>query len=174
MNKLSLDLTNSDNSASPATPLDLSYVEQLRAVANEAQITVSGFHTNTELELYFDFSSDDESSGYIYKGWDDPGVRIADLVNITPPAFDDLLFFEYLADRCALEGVMLTRDTDEARPAWLLESGIYSTGLNAPTLVQVVRNFSKCVTLVRNACATYAFVRPPVACGEHASSLFLC
>ena len=125
----------------------------IEAIAADAGISLNGFRSNEHLDTYFDFSLDHRDGGYIAKAQSDPGVRVGDLVMTTPQAIDDLLFFEYLADRCALEGVSLSRHIDALGCAWSLESVVYSSGLNAPTLRQVCANLVECAELVRNACA---------------------
>lgn len=126
---------------------------EIEAIASDAGISLAGFRSDEHLDTYFDFSLDGREAGYISKRRSDPDVRVGDLVMTTHQDIDDMLLFEYLADRCGLEGVSLIRHIDELGCAWGLESVIYSSGLNALTLRQACATLVECVELVRSACA---------------------
>jgi hypothetical protein len=149
-------------------------VKLVETVALDAGIAVYGFYTNSELEFYFDFSLDGQTAGYISKGWTDPGLRIADVVDAKPLAFEDPLFFEYLTDRCALNGIAVSRHIDENGVCWSLESVVYLSGLNAATLRQVCQRLSECVGLVASACAAYHYLNQSVAYGQLPRTRLVC
>src|SRR3972149_11231655 len=50
--------------------------------AKECGLRLSGFRTNDDLELYYDLKQGRHDVGYISKGWDDPGFRVGDLVEV--------------------------------------------------------------------------------------------
>ena len=47
-------------------------------IAQESDLTLSGFRSDATLEVYFDIARGSQEMGFIAKGWADPGFRIGD------------------------------------------------------------------------------------------------
>ncbi|MBI4245421.1 MAG: hypothetical protein HY606_15135 [Planctomycetes bacterium] len=49
-----------------------------------AGFTLNRLVVDSALEFYFDVYSGEKDIGYISKGWEDPGLRVGDILNISP------------------------------------------------------------------------------------------
>ncbi|MFI5342037.1 MAG: hypothetical protein ACHQ7N_19640 [Candidatus Methylomirabilales bacterium] len=56
----------------------------VEGIARDCGLTLARFLTNDDLELYYAIRRGRHDMGYIAKGWEDPGFRIGDLVEIDP------------------------------------------------------------------------------------------
>ena len=111
---------------------------------------MKGFVSNDMLELYFDVYKDNKSICYISKGWQDPGFRVGDFIEIdkTVPGFKEK-FYE-IFQICSKDLISVSvSETRHKSVGMSLEIGIYSDGLNAKvlnnateTLEQVFKNIS--------------------------------
>ena len=123
----------------------------LQETAKELQIQLeAGACDSAVLELYYDLSRGQNSIGYISKGWDDPGFRVGEVVDVladrlTAETLKDLLNF------CAVQGVAFT--IAESNPGLIelrMDSVIYSEGFNKDVLRQVLECLSLCVEKARS------------------------
>ena len=56
--------------------------KMVEKIAKECGLKLSRFLANDELELYYELKRGRHDMGYISKGWEDPGFRIGDLIEI--------------------------------------------------------------------------------------------
>jgi hypothetical protein len=115
-----------------------------------------GLITNEHLELYYDIhASDHRDVGYISKGWEDPGFRVGNVIQMPVNWVEaKKKHLPTLMKHCATRGVAMTGeklngDTFEFH----LDSVIYSDGFNQKVLAQIVECLSECVKKIR---ATFA------------------
>ena len=115
-------------------------------IAQECGLTLAGFLTNDALELYYNIKRGRHDLGFISKGWDEPGFRLGDLVEIgwwdadlvkanTP----QLMRF------CAGRGIALSIQEKPQGIEFQLDGVIYSEGFNRETFLQTLDSLNVCV-----------------------------
>lgn len=115
-------------------------------IAKECGLKLSRFLVNEELELYFDLKRGRHDMGYISKGWEDPGFRIGDLIEIEKSkeelfkgnAYEILRF-------CATNGIVLTVEETKDTITLQMEGVIYSEGFNKDTFLKTLETLNECV-----------------------------
>lgn len=118
----------------------------IEKLANDCGVVLSGFVTNEHLELYYDLKQGRHDGGYVSKGWDEPGFRIGDIVEV--PKWNNADMKEHLYSLltfCATRGVTVTIEEKECLIELHLDSVIYSEGLNKRVFEQVLHYLEECV-----------------------------
>jgi hypothetical protein len=121
--------------------------------AKECGLKLSGFRTNDDLELYYDLRQGRHDVGYISKGWEDPGFRVGDLVEVPKaniPAVKAQAF--NLLKFCATRGVVLTFEQKAGLVEIQMDSVIYSDGFNKKVFEQVLHYLNECVEKTHTTC----------------------
>jgi hypothetical protein len=114
--------------------------------AKECGLRLSGFRANDDLELYYDLKQGRHDVGYISKGWDDPGFRIGDLVEVPKANVPALKVHAYaLLKFCATRGVVITIEEKADVVEIQMDSVIYSDGFNRKVFEQVLHYLNVCV-----------------------------
>jgi hypothetical protein len=107
----------------------------------ECGLLFSGFKTNEHLELYNDIIQSRREVGCICKGWDDPGFRVGDHIEIPKWKIDELKKHTYmLLKYCATRGVAMTIEENEVQ----MDTIIYSDGFNKKVFAQVLHHLNEC------------------------------
>jgi hypothetical protein len=118
----------------------------IERIARECGLTLGGFITNDALELYCDIKRGRHDLGYISKGWEDPGFRIGDLVNIGWWDGDVLKATSHQIMRfCATNGITMTIQENPITVTLQLDGVIYCEGLNRDTFHQTLDSLNACV-----------------------------
>lgn len=133
----------------------LSYVRNKKMVediAREMELSLSGFQTNEDLELYYDITKAGRSVGYISKGWKDPGFRIGDIMVLDEESLDA---FRRKSDKvlnvCATQGIACGAHAVEGNKLQLdFSICIYQEGFNAPTFARALETFEMGMNKVRS------------------------
>ena len=115
-------------------------------IAKECRLRLARFIINEHLELYYDIKQGRHDVGYISKGWDDPGFRVGDILNIpnqSLPQFKDNVVT--LLKFCATRGVAVTIEEAKDGIQLHMDSVIYSDGFNKKVFEQVVESLNECV-----------------------------
>jgi hypothetical protein len=115
-------------------------------IAKECGLKLPRFLANEELELYYDLKRGRHDMGYISKGWEDPGFRIGDLIEIEKSkeelfkgnAYEILRF-------CATNGIVLTVEEAKETITLQMEGVIYSEGFNKDTFLKTLETLNECV-----------------------------
>ena len=115
-------------------------------IAKECGLKLSRFLANEELELYYDLKGGRHDMGYISKGWEDPGFRIGDLIEIEKSkeelfkgnAYEILRF-------CATNGIVLTVEETKDTITLQMEGVIYSEGFNKGTFLKTLETLNECI-----------------------------
>jgi len=106
----------------------------------------SGFNANEHLELYYDIAEGKREVGYISKGWEDPGFRVGDIVEVPKPNIPNLTAHAFeLLKFCATRGVAVTVEEKAGSVEVHMESVIYSDGFNKKVFGQVLHELNVCV-----------------------------
>jgi hypothetical protein len=122
---------------------DRALVEQ---TAKECGLKLVRFQTNDVLELYFDIKQGRHDLGYISKGWNDPGFRVGDLIEVPKANSVALRNQAYaLLTFCANRGVTLTVAEVSGGVEIQMESAIYLEGFNKKVFEQVLYHLNLCV-----------------------------
>lgn len=118
----------------------------VEGIARECGLSLTGFLTNDALELYYDIKRGRHDLGYISKGWDDPGFRIGELVEIGPWEADAVKAnTPHLLRFCATNGIALTVQETPTTLTIQLDGVIYSEGFNRNTFLQTLDSLNACV-----------------------------
>ena len=115
-------------------------------LARACGLTLAGFLTNDALELYYDIKRGRHDLGFIAKGWEDPGFRIGDLVDIG--WWDADLVKANAAQimrSCARQGIAMTIQEAPLTTTFQLDGVIYSEGFNRDTFLQTLDSLNACV-----------------------------
>jgi hypothetical protein len=106
----------------------------------------TGFNANEHLELYYDIAQGKREVGYISKGWDDPGFRVGDVIEVSKWKIAALKEHAYaLLKYCATRGVVMTvEENDDDSVKLQMDSVIYSDGFNKKVFAQVLHYLNEC------------------------------
>ncbi len=123
----------------------------VEGIARECGLTLTRFLTNDTLDVYYDIKRGRHDLGYISKGWDDPGFRIGDTVEIDPWEADALKgHAAELAQFCATRGMAMTLATrNPMRTEIQMDGVIYSEGFNRDTFQKTLDSLNTCIEKVR-------------------------
>ena len=118
----------------------------LETIVKECGLKMSRFIANDELELYYDLKRGRHDMGYISKGWEDPGFRIGDIIEIPKYKMDSFKANVYkILKFCATNGIAMTiaerKDTAEIH----MDGVIYSEGFNKDTFWKTLETLNECV-----------------------------
>jgi hypothetical protein len=115
-------------------------------IARECGLTLAGFLTNDALEVYYDIRRGRHDMGYFSKGWEDPGFRIGDLVEIDPWEADiPKANTPHIIRFCATNGIAMTVQETPTTITIQLDGVIYSEGFNRDTFLQTLDSLNACV-----------------------------
>jgi hypothetical protein len=118
----------------------------VEGIARECGLTLARFLTNDALELYYDINRGRHNLGFITKGWNDPGFRIGDLVEIGPWEADVLKAnTPHIMRFCAANGIALTVQETPTTMTIQLDGVLYSEGFNRDTFLQTFDSLNACV-----------------------------
>ncbi len=114
--------------------------------ARESGLALTGFRANDALELYYDIKRGRHDLGFIAKGWEDPGFRIGELVEIGWWDKDVLTANSHEIMRlCARNGITLTIQEAPLTITLQLDGVIYSEGFNRATFLQTLDSLNACI-----------------------------
>ena len=115
-------------------------------IARECGLKLSRFLANDDLELYYDLKRGRHDMGYISKGWEDPGFRIGDLIEMEKWKEESFKANAYEILRfCATNGIVITVEEDKDTITLQMEGVIYSEGFNKDTFLKTLETLNECV-----------------------------
>lgn len=118
----------------------------VEAMAKDCGLTLSGFSANHELELYYDLTRRSHDMGYISKGWEDPGFRIGDLIQIPKRRTKSWkAHTDELSRFCATNGIVMTVEEGKDTIELQMDGVIYSEGFNKETFLKTLETLHECV-----------------------------
>jgi hypothetical protein len=106
------------------------------------------------MEFYFDLYKGSQSQCYISKGWDDPGVRIGDLLRVARQDAGRIKQrITTLVDACASQGVTLQLRVAPGGEVELhVWTPVYGSALTPRVLHEAVKALQECKRRIRRAC----------------------
>jgi hypothetical protein len=114
--------------------------------ARECGLRLSGFRSNDDLEFYYDMREGRRDVGYISKGWDDPGFRVGDIVEVPKSSLASVKQQAYaILKFCAVNGVVVTVEEKADTIELQMDSVIYSDGFSKRVFEQVLHHLGICV-----------------------------
>ena len=115
-------------------------------LARECGLALDGFRTNDALELYYDIKRGRHDLGFIAKGWEDPGFRMGDLVEVGCWDADVLKANSlHIMRVCATNGISLTIQESPTASTLQLDGVLYSEGFNRGTFLKTLDSVNVCV-----------------------------
>ena len=126
--------------------------KMIEDIAGEMDLSLSGFQTNEDLEIYYDIGKGGRTIAYISKGWEDPGFRVGDTMVLDEKSLDA---FRRKSDKvlnvCATQGVACGAQAVEGDKLQLdFSICIYQEGFNAPTFARALETFEMGMNKVRS------------------------
>jgi hypothetical protein len=122
--------------------------------ADACGMTLTGFLMNDQLELYYDIKRGRHSMGYIAKGWQDPGFRIGDVLEIDPWEAD--VFHAHLLE-------LITVATKPTGTEVHVDGVLCSAGFNAETFRGTLESLNECLEKISSVSEGGAHGRHPAA-----------
>jgi len=120
--------------------------KMVEKIAKECGLKLSRFLANDELELYYDLKRGRHDMGYISKGWEDPGFRIGDLIEIEKWKEESFKANAYEILRfCATNGIVMTVEETKDTITLQMEGVIYSEGFNKDTFLKTLETLNECI-----------------------------
>jgi hypothetical protein len=118
----------------------------IEGIARDCGLSLTGFLTNDALELYYDIKRGRHNLGFISKGWEDPGFRIGDLVEVGRWDGEVLKANSQQIIRfAATNGIAMTIQEAPITMTLQLDGVIYSEGFNRETFLQTLDSLNACV-----------------------------
>jgi hypothetical protein len=118
----------------------------LETIVKECGLKLSRFVVNDELELYYDLKRGRHDMGYISKGWEDPGFRIGDLIEIPKHKIEVFKANAYqILKFCATNGIGMTVSEIKGTVKIHMDGLIYSEGFNKDTFIKTLETLNECV-----------------------------
>ena len=118
----------------------------IEGIGKECGVKLSGFLSNEHLELFYNLRLGRHDVGDISKGWDEPGFRVGDTVEVPKWKIADMKEHMYaLLEFCATRGVTVTIEEKETYIEMQLDSVIYLEGLNKRVFEQALHYLQECV-----------------------------
>lgn len=115
-------------------------------IARESGLKLSRFLANDVLELYYDLKRGRHDMGYISKGWEDPGFRIGDLIELEKSKEELFKANAYEILRfCATNGIVMTVEETKDTITLQMEGVIYCEGFNKDTFLKTLETLNECV-----------------------------
>ena len=115
-------------------------------IAQECGLTLAGFRTDGALELYYNIKHGRHDLGFISKGWEEPGFRLGDLVEIGWWDADLVkVNTPQIMRFCAGRGIALSIQEKPQGVELQLDGVIYSDGFNRETFIQTLDSLNVCV-----------------------------
>lgn len=118
-------------------------IKLLEECAKKLKLELKSFNSNDNLELYFEIYRDSHDLCYAYKGWDDPGFRMGELIELDKRAPDFKERFYEIFRICSgrLITIGLQKQGKESL-SLALEIGIYKSGFNAKVFKEAVKDLA--------------------------------
>ena len=118
----------------------------LKIIAKECGLKLSRFLSNDELELYYDIKKGRHDIGYISKGWEEPGFRIGEIINVPKKKIEVLKVNLYkISKYCAVNGITMTIEEKKDIIEIQMDGVIYNEGFNKETFMKTLESLNECV-----------------------------
>lgn len=132
------------------TPAQRKNIKLLEDCVRKLNLELKSFNSNDNLELYFDICRNGCDICYIYKGWDDPGFRIGEVIDLDKcaPDFKERFYEIFRICSSRLITIGLQKQGKESFSI-VLEIGIYKSGFNAKVFKEVIEEFEDALVEIK-------------------------
>lgn len=132
------------------TPGKRKNIKLLEDCARKLKLELKSFNSNDNLELYFDIYRNSRDICYVYKGWDDPGFRIGELIELDKcvPDFRERFYEIFRICSGRLIAIGLQKQGKESLSI-ALEIGIYKSGFNAKVFKEAIEDLEDALVKIR-------------------------
>ena len=127
-------------------------IKLVNKYAGKLGLKLKEFHLNDELELYFDVfrGNDLKSICYISRGWDDPGYRLGESININKDVLESKEKFYKILNICSDNLIAVKVSPIEDNNMQLdLQIGIYQDGFNEKVLREAIDSLEDSLRKIR-------------------------
>lgn len=124
---------------------------KVRRLADNLGLELSGFLSNKALELYYEIKKEDRHVCVIYKGWDDPGFRLSEILTCHPKNIE--LIKENIGQAlktCANEGIAFGFDPSSDALGIELAINIYEEGFNTGVLNEALKTLESTANKIKS------------------------
>ena len=125
-------------------------VKMIEQSANNLGLELTDFLSNRALELFYEIKKEDRHICVIYKGWDDPGFRLSEILTCHPKNVE--LIQENIgkaSQTCANEGITFHVDVSSEGLGIELAINIYQEGFNTGVLKEAVKTLEYTVNKIK-------------------------
>ncbi len=122
-------------------------IKLLKDYSKKLKLELKNFTSNDNLDFYFDISRHGRDICYVYKGWDDPGFRMGELIELDKSAPDFKGRFYEIFKICS--GRLISIGLQEQKKESLtlvLDIGIYKIGFNAKVFKKAIEDLAYILT----------------------------
>jgi len=124
------------------TPEQKENIKLLMDCARKLNLELKSFNSSDKLELYFDIYRNGCDICYVYKGWDDPGFRIGELIELDKHTPDFKERFYEIFKICSGRLITIGLQKQEKKSLSItLEIGIYKSGFNSKVFKEALEEF---------------------------------
>lgn len=119
-------------------------------IARACKMKLADFGCGKDIELYYNVKRGAQEIGYICKGWEDPGFRIGDVIEVPKDrAAQCKAATAQIRKLCAVNGLGVTIEKSGGARTISLDGVIYSEGFNKKTFKQTIETVIEVVQQIR-------------------------
>ncbi|MFH1231391.1 MAG: hypothetical protein V1709_07845 [Planctomycetota bacterium] len=125
--------------------------DKVRRMADNLGLELSEFKSNKALEFYYEIKKEDRHICVIYKGWDDSGFRLSEILTCHPKNIE--LIKENIGkalDTCANNGIALGFDPSGETLGIELAINIYEDGFNTGVLNEALKTMESTANKIKS------------------------
>ena len=137
--------------------------ESVKKFAENNQLEISKFLTNSTVELCYTIQCNGEEIGYILKRWDEAGFRIGE--DLVVPENRTAVFesnAEKILELCATNGITMGTDFVGDEIIIRIDGLTYNEGFNSKTFIAAINTLRECVEEIRGIFNQDIGHKPPV------------
>lgn len=125
-------------------------IKLLEECVKKLNLELKNLTSNDNLELYFEIYRDGSYICYVYKGWDDPGFRIAESIELDKrePDFKERFYEIFRICSGRLIPIGLQKQKKESLSI-VLEIGIYKSGFSAKVFKEALEELENAIVEIR-------------------------
>jgi hypothetical protein len=126
-------------------------IKLLEACARKLNLEFKSSDSNYNLELYFDIYKNSQNICYVYKGWDDPGFRVGELIELDKSKSDFKERFYDIFRICSERLITISlQNQGKSTLTICLEIGIYKSGFNGKVFKEAIKTLQDALSKIRS------------------------
>ncbi|MCX7006677.1 MAG: hypothetical protein NTY53_05410 [Kiritimatiellaeota bacterium] len=112
--------------------------------------TLTNEFTNQDMQIYGEITFEKETLAVISRGWDEPGFRLGQVLNISKDHMPELQqHSKEIMTLLATNGIAVTADSDADTHHLNLTFNIHDAGFNTQTLSDALVTISACIARIK-------------------------